>query len=134
MESGNGTANISKGRLWTGRVLTTLVALFLLFDSVTKLMKVKQVMDAFQQMQYPTTAAVTIGSILLVCLIFYVIPQTAVFGAMLLTGYLGGAVEAQFRVSRPLFEMTFPILFAVVMWAGLFCREPRLAKLMPWRK
>ena len=127
------TANVSKGRLWTGWILTGLVVLFLLFDSVTKLMKVAPVMQAFARLQYPATAAVTIGTILLICTIIFVIPKTEIFGALLLTGYLGGAVDAQYRSGQPLFETIFPILFAILLWAGLMCREPRLSVLLPWR-
>ena len=81
---------VSKGRLWTGRIISAVVVLFLLFDSITKVMKVRAVIEASAQLGYPANTIFTIGIILLVCTVFYIIPQTAVLGAILLTGYLGG--------------------------------------------
>ena len=124
---------VSKGRLWTGRIISILVVLFLLFDGITKVMKVKAVLDASAQLGYPASTIAGIGITLLVCTAFYVIPQTAVLGAVLLTGYLGGAVATSVRVSGPLFNTLFPIIFAAFMWAGLFLREKRLSALMPLR-
>jgi hypothetical protein len=93
---------VSKGRLWTGRIITALVVLFLLFDSITKVMKVRAVMEASAQLGYPANAIFTIGIILLVCTVFYIIPQTAVLGAILLTGYLGGAgVDGNLPARKP---------------------------------
>jgi hypothetical protein len=124
----------SSRSLWTGRVLTALAVLFLVFDGVTKVLKVPAVMQASAQMQYPLHLIPVIGIILLVCTAVYAIPQTSILGAILLTGYLGGAVEAQLRVGNPLFSETlFPIYFAVVVWAGLFLRERRLRALIPFR-
>ena len=133
MESGAQAGRVSKGRLWAGRIISALVVLFLLFDSITKIMKVKAVLDASAQLGYPVSTIAGIGITLLVCTAFYVIPQTAVLGAILLTGYLGGAVATSVRVAGPPFNTLFPIVFAVFVWAGIFLRERRLAALMPLR-
>lgn len=122
-------SELSKGRVWTGRVLTLLVVLFLVFDGVTKVMKESHVMAAAVQLGFPDWTMPLIGGILLVCTLIYVIPRTAVFGAVLLTGYLGGAVCCQLRVGNPPFETLFPVFFGILVWAGLFCRENRLAGL-----
>ena len=124
---------VSKGRLWTGRVISVLVVLFLLFDGITKVMKVRAVIEASAQLGYPVNAIVTIGIILLVCTVFYIIPQTAVLGAILLTGYLGGAVAANLRIGTAMFNTFFPIVFAALAWAGLYLRESRLGALIPFR-
>jgi DoxX-like family len=124
---------ISKERLWTGRIISLPVVLFLLFDSITKVMKVRAVLKASTQLGYPTGTIFTIGVILLVCTAFYIIPQTAVLGAVLLTGYLGGAVASNLRIGNPMFNTFFPIAFAILVWAGIFLREPRLSAVIPLR-
>jgi hypothetical protein len=124
---------VSKGRLWTGRIISGLVVLFLLFDSITKVMKVRAVIEASAQLGYPVNAIVTIGIILFVCTAFYIIPQTAVLGAILLTGYLGGAVAANLRIGSAMFNTFFPIVFAALAWTGIFLRESRLGALIPFR-
>jgi DoxX-like family len=124
---------VSKGRLWTGRIISALVVLFLLFDSITKVMKVRAVIEASAQLGYPANTIFTIGIILLVCTVFYIIPQTAVLGAILLTGYLGGAVAANLRISSAMFNTLFPIVFAALAWTGIFLRESRLGALIPFR-
>jgi DoxX-like family len=124
---------VSKGRLWTGRIISGLVVLFLLFDSITKVMKVRAVMEASTQLGYPANTIFTIGIILLVCTAFYIIPQTAVLGAILLTGYLGGAVAANLRIGTSMFNTLFPIVFAALAWTGIFLRESRLGALIPFR-
>jgi hypothetical protein len=133
MQSLTQVGPVSKGRLWTGRIISALVVLFLLFDSITKVMKVRQVLEASAQLGYPVNAIVTIGIILLVCTALYVIPQTAVLGAILLTGYLGGAVAANLRIGSAMFNTLFPIVFAALAWAGIFLRERRLGALIPLR-
>jgi hypothetical protein len=124
---------VSKGRLWTGRIISALVVLFLLFDSITKVMKVRAVIEASAQLGYPVNAIVAIGIILLACTVFYIIPQTAVLGAILLTGYLGGAVAANLRIATSMFNTLFPVVFAALAWTGIFLRESRLGALIPFR-
>jgi hypothetical protein len=125
---------VSRGRLITGRVLSTLATLFLLFDAFGKLAKPASVVEASARIGFPLHLLVPIGVILLICTILYAIPRTAVFGAVLLTGYLGGAVEAVLSTSSPVFEVAFPVIFGVILWAGIFLREPRLLQLFPLRR
>ncbi len=117
---------MSKSRLWSGRILTGLVVLFLLFDSVTKLMKESHTLQAFARLGYSASSTTVIGTILLICLIVYVIPRTSVLGAVLLTGYLGGATDANFRAGSPLFETLFPVMVGVLVWVALFLRDERV--------
>jgi hypothetical protein len=131
MQSGIRTAPISKGRLWAGRMLSALAVLFLLFDSVIKLMVIPPVVDSFTQLGYPVSVARGIGLLELVCLIIYVIPRTSILGAILLTGYLGGAVATHVRVGSPLFtHILFPIYVAALLWGGLFLRDQRVRTLI----
>lgn len=133
MQVGTEANTVSKGRLWTGWIISALVMLFLLFDSITKLLKVRPVLEASAQLGYPVKTIVTIGAMLLVCTLLYIIPQTAVLGTILLTGYLGGAVAANLRIGSPMFNTFFPIVFAVLAWTGIFLRESRLASVIPFR-
>src|ERR1700681_2564341 len=107
------TPPASKKALWTGRILSTLAVLFLLMDSVMKLIKAPAAVKGTIELGYPESVVAGIGVVLLVCTVLYVIPRTAVFGAVLLTGYLGGAVASQVRVGNPLFtHVLFPVYFA----------------------
>jgi len=119
--------------LWSGRVLNGIMVLFLIFDGVTKIMKVPQVLDAQVRLGYPEHTAVLLGIIVLACTLVYVIPRTSILGAILLTGYLGGAVASQIRIGAPVFDTSFPFIFGVLVWAGIFLREPRLRALIPLR-
>jgi len=123
----------SKGAIWTGRVITTLVVLFLAFDGITKVIKDPHVLSAMADLVFPVSTIVAIGAVLLVCTLLYAIPQTSVLGAILLTAHLGGAVAVQVRVGHPLFESSFPIIFGVLVWLGVYLREPRLRALVPLR-
>lgn len=127
------TPSISKARLWTGRVLTAVMTLFLMFDGVTKVVQERHVMAASAEMGIAVSTIVWIGALLLACSALYVIPRTAVLGAMLLTAYLGGAVFANVIAKHPPFQCWFPVIFGVLVWAGLFLREPRLWQLAPFR-
>jgi hypothetical protein len=128
------TAAPSKARLWTGRILTILTTLFLLFDGVMKLVQPLPVTKAMTQLGFPLHLSVPIGIILLICTALYALPSTAVFGAVLLTGYLGGAVVSQLRIGAPLFFNTlFPVYFAILLWAAVYLQEPRLRTLIPVR-
>ena len=128
------TTFVSKKRLWTGRILSGIVVLFLLFDSITKLITIKPVVDGMRQLGYPVPLAPVIGAILLICVVLYVIPRTAPLGAILLTGYLGGAVASQLRLEMPLLGYTlFPIYVAVLAWGGLYLRDSRVRTLFAQR-
>ena len=130
MESITHTSGISRGSLWAGRIITGLVVLFFLFDSIMKLVKPAFVVEANQQLGYSEHLIIPIALVLLVSTILYVIPVTAVLGAILLTGYMGGAVATHVRVDAPLFNVVFAVLVGILVWAGLFFREPRLKALL----
>ena len=124
----------SKSRLWTGRILSILTILFLLFDGVMKLVRPLPVTQAMTQLGFPQYLSVPIGVILLLCTALYAVPSTSVLGAVLLTGYLGGAVVSQMRIGASLFGSTlFPIYFAALMWASVCLLEPRLRAVFPIR-
>ena len=125
-------SELGKGRVWTGRILTGLTVLFMLFDAVGKLVMPVQVVQATTRLGFPMTLIPAVGIILLVATIAYAIPRTAVLGAVLLTGFLGGAVSIQMRAGSLAFETIFPVLFGVVAWAGIVLREERLALLLPF--
>jgi hypothetical protein len=131
------TAAPSKSRLLTGRALSTLTVLFLIMDITFKFIRPipPQVTKSMTQLGFQLGLLNVIGTLLLVCTVLYVIPRTSVLGAVLLTGYLGGAVSVQLRAGNPLFGyVLFPVYFGVLMWAGLCLREPRLLALLPLRK
>jgi hypothetical protein len=131
------TAASSKSRLLTGRILSTLTILFLIMDIVFKFIRPipPQVMQSITQLGFQASLLTAIGILLTICTVLYVIPATSVLGALLLTGYLGGAVSVQVRVGNPLFGyVLFPVYVGVLMWAGLFLRESRLLALLPLRK
>ena len=114
--------------------MSGLPALFLFLDGIGKLAKPKPVVDGTIQLGYPESVLLGLGIVLLICTILYVIPRTAILGAILLTGYLGGAIATHVRVGNPLFTHTlFPVYVAVLVWGGLFLRESRLRALIPWR-
>ena len=125
----------SRRRLWTGRVLSGLAVLFLLFDSLGKLLEVQPVIDGTLRLGYPRDLVFSLGVILLSCVLAYVTPRTSVLGALLLTGYLGGAVATHVRVGSPLFShVLFPIYVAALLWGGLFLRDARLRAFLPIRR
>src|SRR5436309_1417637 len=123
----------SKGQLWTGRILSGLPALFLLFGGVMDLLKPPAVVQSTIQMGYPESVITGLGIVVLACTILYLIPRTAVLGAILLTGYLGGAVATHVRIGEN-GKIAFPILFAVLLWGGLYLRDARLRALVPLRR
>lgn len=114
-----------RGAVWTGRILSGFAVLFMLFDSITKIMKNPYVIKASANLGYPVSAIQIIGLILLACVVVYVIPRTSIIGAVLLTGYLGGAVATNLRIGAPVFSnILFPVYFGIVVWAGLYLRTP----------
>lgn len=124
----------SKAQLWSGRILTAIPVLFLLMDGSVKLLKPAPVLETFARLGLPGNLAVTLGLLELLCVILYLVPQTAVLGALLLTGFLGGAVSTHLRVGDPLFShILFPIYIGLLAWAGLLLRERRLRCLIPLR-
>lgn len=123
--------NNSKAMRWTGYVFTALPTLFLLLDGVMKLIKPVQVVESTVQLGYPESTIVGMGIVLLISVVLYIIPQTSVLGAILLTGYLGGAVATQVRVSGPLFNILFPVILGVIIWGGIYLRNTKLRTLIP---
>jgi hypothetical protein len=121
---------ISGTKLWTGRILSGIAAAFFLLDGGMKLAKPAFVIKATLQLGFPESAILSIGFILLACTALYLIPRTAILGAVLLTGYLGGAVASEVRVSASWFNILFPIGFACVVWIGLYLRETRLSAIL----
>jgi hypothetical protein len=115
-------------------VLTGLSALFLVFDAVGKIMLPKQVLDASSRLGFPLSLIPGVGILLLLITIVYVIPRTAVLGAVLITGFLGGAMAIQMRAGSPTFELLFPLIFALVVWGGVYLRECRLHRILPLRR
>jgi hypothetical protein len=128
----NGTAG-SKFMRWAGLVLSGLAVAFMGLDGVMKLFKPGFVVEATTQLGYGEEVILPLGAVLLLCTVIYVIPQTAVLGAILLTGYLGGAVASHVRHSDPAFTVVFPVVFAALLWGGLVLRDKRLRALVPWR-
>ena len=124
---------MNKKTLWAGRILSGLPTLFLLFDAVMKFVKPAPVIKGTVELGYPESVILGLGIVLLVCTILYAIPRTAVLGAILLTGYLGGAVATHVRVGGPLFAIVFPVFFGAMIWGGLYLREERLRALIPFR-
>lgn len=118
---------------WAGRALSVVVVAFLVFDGAMKVMKARQVVEATTRIGFPQSTIIGIGAVLLVCTALYVIPKTSVLGAILLTGYLGGATAAKVRASSAAFNTTFPIIFCLLVWLGLFLREDRLRALLQFR-
>ena len=127
-------ADISSGRLWAGTVITVLVVAFLLFDGITKVMRVAPVMEASKVLGLPAASVAGIGLLLLACTTLYAIPTTAVLGAVLLTGYLGGATAIHVRAGSAMFPVVFSVGFGVLAWAGLILREPRLLRMILLRQ
>lgn len=122
----------ARGTLWIGRVISTFAALFLLFDGGARLVRFAPYAEGTVKFGYPEYLASWIGLVLLVSTLLYVIPRTAVLGAILLTGYLGGATASQVRAEDSWF--LFPVAFGVLVWGGLYLRDARLHALVPLRR
>ncbi len=122
---------MSKGRLWGGRIMSGLPALFLLADGVAKLFKPAAVVEGTVKLGYSESVIVPLGIVLTLCVITYIIPKTSVLGAILLTGYLGGAVNTHVRAGDPMWMILFPVVFGAFLWGGLYLRDERLQKLVP---
>ena len=122
-------------RRWGGAVLSGLPVLFLLFDGAIKLVNIPAVAEASARLGYPADTMRPLGLLLLACTLLYAARRTAVLGAVLLTGYLGGAIATHVRVGDPLASHTlFPVYIAAMLWGGLYLRDERVRALAPWRK
>lgn len=130
MSSNTPTAPVSKTMLWAGWIISAIPVLMMLFGGVTTLAKPGEFVKEFERLGYSGDHVLAIGIVEIVCTVIYVIPRTSVLGAILLTGYLGGATATHVRIHEPFY---FPILFGVLVWLGLFLRDPRLRALIPLR-
>ncbi len=125
---------VSRKTPWAGYILSVLPSLFLLMDGVMKLFNPQPVVETMTQLGYATNLSAGIGVVALACLVVYLIPQTAVLGAILLTGYLGGAISAHVRAGSELFSLVFPVILGALFWGGLYLRDERLRALIPVRR
>ncbi|PYR37460.1 MAG: hypothetical protein DMF93_17915 [Acidobacteria bacterium] len=126
-------ANVERrSTVWTGRTLTAVAVLFLIFDATVKLLQLTPAIDATAQLGFKASVLLPLGIIEALCLAAYLVPQTSVAGAILWTGYLGGAVATQLRVGNPLFSnVLFPVYVAALLWGGLWLRRPQLRAVVP---
>jgi len=127
------TTELSKSAQWAGYVLSVLPSLFLLLDAVMKLFKPSFVVEATTKLGYQESVIVPLGIVLLVCTVLYLVPITSVLGAILLTGYLGGAVATHVRMSEGAFPILFPVIIGGLIWGGLYLRDPRIRAQIPLR-
>jgi hypothetical protein len=135
MEPAATEAQTLQRKLWAGRIMSGLAALFLLFDGVMKLIKPAAVVEGTVRLGYPESVIVKLGIVLISCTVLYLIPRTSILGAILLTGYLGGAVATHVRIGDPLFShILFPTYLGFLIWGGLYAREERLRALIPLRR
>jgi hypothetical protein len=122
---------VSAGQLWAGRILSSIAVAFLVFDAAGKLMRVAPVVEGTAKLGYREQTVFTLGVLLVIGVVLYLIPQTSLLGAIYLAAYLGGAVASQFRAGNPLAtHVLFPVYVAVFLWAGLALRDPRLLSLL----
>lgn len=131
------TAPVNNPARWTGRVLSGLVIVFLLFDGAIKLVPWPVVTETMDRMGYGSseTLARSLGIITIVCTVLYSVPPTSILGAILLTGYLGGAMASHVRIGSPLFtHILFGFYLGLMLWGGLWLREPNLRNLIPFRR
>jgi DoxX-like family len=134
MQTATQMVRVSKKGLWTGRVLSGIVSAFLLFDCVMKFSPPAAAYEGMAHLGWPMKLSIPLGCILLISVVVYLIPRTAVLGAILLTGYLGGAVATNLRVGDPLIShILAPVYVGIVLWSGLYLRDERLRNLIPLR-
>ena len=126
------SSNVSKGALWTGWVISVLPAGLMIFSAVVKILKVPDVVKGMTEFGYPQHLIIPIGVVELTCAVIYLIPRSAVLGAILITGYLGGATATNVRVQNPGFFL--PALLGMLAWFGLFLRDRRIRSLIPFWK
>ena len=132
LQPAHAPAPVGKAALWTGRIISTLPALFLLLDTAMKLVKPGFVVAATGDLGFPESVLVPLGFVLAGCTILCLIPRTAALGAILLTGYLGGAIAAHVRHEDGWFPIVFCVVFGALLWSGLLLRDARLHTVLPW--
>ncbi len=134
MSADNAGARVSKKSVWAGRILSGLVVLFLIPDGIVKFIRPAPVLEVVAHLGWPVRLANTLGILLLTCTALYAFPRTSILGAILLTGYLGGAVATHLRAGDPLFShVLFPTYLGTLLWLGLYLRDDRLRVLVPLR-
>jgi hypothetical protein len=131
METTTRIGPVSRKRVWAGRIISAVPVLLLLMGAVSSFVQPASGVKGFEEFGYPRRLLPVLGAVELVCAILYVIPQTAVLGAILLTGYLGGATATHVRVGDPKFVV--PVIVGIIIWVGLLLREDRLSGLIPLR-
>lgn len=130
---GTHAARSERGAMRTGRILSGLAVVFLAFDAGMKLLQVTPAVEGTTQLGYQASVIVPLGIVQVVCLIAYLLPRTSVLGAILWTGYLGGAIATHVRVGNPLLtHVLFPVYVAALLWGGLWLRDTRLRRLLPF--
>ena len=122
---------VSRAGLWSGRIVSAATALFLFVDGAMKLVKPAVVVKTTRELGYPEADITGLGVVLLVSTLLYVLPRTSVLGAILLTGYLGGALASQVRAEAGWFNVVFAFVFGCLVWLGLWLRDPRVRALVP---
>jgi hypothetical protein len=120
------TGHISRTTHWAGYSISTFAILFLLFDGVIKILEIAPVVESFTLLGYPASTMFGIGILLLACVAVYMIPRTSILGAILLTGYLGGAIASHVRIGSEPFSLIFPLIIGALLWGGLFLRDNRV--------
>jgi DoxX-like family len=130
MEPATSATGASKIMYWAGWVISVLPALLLIFSAIGKLMKAEPVMAGFPKLGWDAELAVPLGIVELVCAILYLIPGTSVLGAILVTGYMGGAIATHVRIGEQFYA---PAILGIIVWFGIFLRDARIRALVPWR-
>ncbi len=130
MQSATQAAPVSKKRLWAGRVMSALPVLVLVFSAVMKFIKPAAVVEGFTHVGWPERYALGLGIVELGCTVVYLIPRTAVLGAILMTGFLGGAIATHVRIGEPFY---LQVILGMLVWGGLYLRDARLRALIPFR-
>ncbi len=130
MKSDGQSTSVSTKTVWAGRIISAIPSLMLLFTGFMKLAKPTVVVQEFTRLGYSESVVVGIGILEIACTVIYLIPRTSILGAILLTGYLGGATATHVRIGDPFF---IPIIIGIVIWGGLYIRDERLRSLIPLR-
>ncbi len=124
------TAPVSRRRFWTGHVLSAFALFFLISGGITKVLQLPVAVEGTIQLGYPGDSLITLGVLELACVLLYLIPRTSLLGAIITTGYLGGAIATHVRIENPLFtHILFPVYLGLLIWGGLYLRDGRLRSL-----
>jgi hypothetical protein len=135
MQTETSTTSLPKASIWAGRIISGFLTAFMIFDGVIHILRPAPVVKGFAKLHFPLRFAVPLAVIELVSLLLYVIPRTSILGAILLTGYYGGAVAVQMPTGNSLFgEILFPVYFGILLWTGIYLRDKRLRTFIPFRR